>query len=271
MENNSTERKLQTEESPAPVAEFSSAALGEGELLPLPSPHRHKTKLLAVLVILAVLLVGVMGYTAAAARLTLYARTEKNMAFDYRSGENCTDPLPGKAESMITAVREKLQGDTVHITATAMLFTEEGRYNETLTLYDYTHTPDGAELTMETCAAYRFGTEKTQLRQTAKGTAEVFADGAWQADASLQIPDLYSYFFADEETEGMELFERHYSTVGTKSYLCEIWLMEEKQGDITVYNTLYRYYLEDTLAAVRLLPSYSQNMLVFDITGYTAS
>ncbi len=270
MENDPKKIAAQTEDAPAPVAEFSSAALTGAELLPLPSPHRHKKKLLVLLCIVLVLLMAVTGYSAAAAHLTLYARTQKHLAFDYRNGEICTNPLPEGGESKAAAVKNQLNGDAVHISATAMLFTEEGRYNETLTLYDYSHTPQGAELTMETCAAYRFGTEKTQLRQTAGGITEAFADGTWQADASLQIPDLYSYFFADEETKGMELFESHHSTVGSRTYLCEIWLMEEQQGDTIVYNTLYRYYFGDTLAAVRLLPSYSKNMLVFDVGGYRA-
>lgn len=242
-------------------------------MLPLPSPHRHKKLLTVILVTVLGLLLLMMGYTVAAKHFTLYARTIKQLRFDYRRGELTDEPLDEISPSTADTVKEQLDatGKGVRIQATAMLFNENGTYTPTLTLYDYYHAADASvadTITMQTCAEYWFPTETTDLMQAADGTCMVKSDGEWAATDELHVPDLYDYCFATEATKGVEHFASYFSEVGNVRYLCEIWLMEEEGSDGTVYNTLYRYYNGGKLCAVRLLPSYSTNMLVFDITDY---
>lgn len=262
-------------DTPASVAEFSSADIKDTDLLPLPSPHRHKKPLIVILVTVLGLLLLLMSFTVAAKHFTLYARTMKQLRFDYRRGEITDEPLDEIHPSTADTVKEQLDGagKGVRIQATAMLFNENGTYTPTLTLYDYYHGLEASasdRITMQTCAEYCFPTETTDLMQTADGICMVKSDGEWVATNELHIPDLYNYCFATEATKGVEHFASYYSQVGNIRYLCEIWLMEEESGDGTVYNTLYRYYNGAKLCAVRLLPSYSTNMLVFDITDYYA-
>ncbi len=260
---------------PASVAEFSSADLKESDLLPLPSPHRHKKLLTIILVIVLSLLLLLAGYTVAAKNFTLYARTMKQLRFDYRCGELTDTPLDDITPSTAEVIKKQLDtaDEGVRINATAMLFNENGTYTPTLTLYDYYHASDKAAsntLTMQTCAEYWFPTETTELMQSSEGNCMVKTDDEWAETDELHIPDLYDYCFATEDTKGVEHFASYYSQVGSINYLCELWLMEEDTSDGTVYNTLYRYYNGGRLCAVRLLPSYSTNMLVFDITDYRA-
>ncbi len=260
---------------PASVAEFSSADLSDANLLPLPSPHRHKKLLTIILVIVLCLLLLLMGYTVAAKNFTLYARTLKQMQFDYRYGELTDEALESITQTTADIVKDQLDTSDkgLRIQAIAMLFNENGTYTPTLTLYDYYHTADKTAadtITMKTCAEYWFPTEITKLMQFDDGSCMVESDGKYVETDEMHIPDLYSYCFVTEETKGVEHYTSYYSQVDGTLYLCEIWLMEEKSGDEIVYNTIYRYYNGVKLCAVRLLPSYSTNMLVLDITDYHA-
>lgn len=261
-------------EAPASVAEFSSSDIQEADLLPLPSPHRHKKLLVIILVIIFCLLLLVMGYSVAAKHFTLYARTMQQLQFDYRLGEITDAPLDDDtASTMADHIKTQLDATSkgVRIQATAMLFNENGTYTPTLTLYDYYHGLDAAAtdtITMQTCVEYWFPTEATDLMQTADGLCMVKSDGEWVETDELHILDLYDYCFAASEDSNIEHYASYYSEVGNVRYLCEIWLMEEASSEGTVYNTIYRYYNGNKLCAVRLLPSYSTNMLVFDITDY---
>lgn len=260
-------------EAPASVAEFSSSDIQEADLLPLPSPHRHKKHLTILLVAILCLLLLVMGYSVAAKHFTLYARTMRQLRFDYRLGEITDAPLDDTTSTMADNIKTQLDaaGKGVRIQAAAMLFNENGTYTPTLTLYDYYHGLDAAAtdtITMQTCVEYWFPTETTDLMQTADEACMVKSDGEWVATEELHILDLYDYCFAASEDNNIEHYASYYSEVGNVRYLCEIWLMEEESSEGTVYNTIYRYYHSGKLCAVRLLPSYSTNMLVFDITDY---
>lgn len=260
----------QPEESAVP-AEFSSSVLSDSDLLPLPSPHKHKKPLLIILIVLAVILLLLFGYLLMSRYGTLYARTMRKLTFDYRYGEDSDDTLLPNDTSIAQQIAAQLSGDHISISASAMLFDAQGTYTPTLTLYDYHRTAADSALTMETCAEYWLPTEKTELRQSGQVCYKKSGD-VWLEDDTMQIPDLYAYCFGVTEDQGITLYQRYYSTVENTVYLCEIWLMEEQIGDEIVYNTLYRYYDYQTerLCAVRLLPSYSNNMLVFDISDYHA-
>ncbi len=263
-------------ELPASVAEFSSADLKDADLLPLPSPHRHKKMLTVILVVVLILLLLLMGYAIAAGNFTLYARTIKQIKFDYRQGEITDQPLEAVTKTTADVIMQQLGERDVAIEAVAMLFNENGTYTPTLTLYSYLHTAKETAadtLTMQTCAEYWFPTETTSLKQNADGQCYISTENEqnnWTETDSFHIPNLYDYCFATEETDGVEHYASYHSRVGNTNYLCEIWLMEEESEEDTVYNTLYRYYDGDRLCALRLLPSYSTNMLVFDIVDYRA-
>lgn len=274
MQHNDIHTDTKTEkEAPASVAEFSSSDIQAADLLPLPSPHRHKKRLVIILVIVLCLLLLVMGYSVAAKHFTLYARTMQQLRFDYRLGEITDAPLDDTTSTMADDIKAQLDAASkgIRMQATAMLFNENGTYTPTLTLYDYYHGFDAAAtdtITMQTCVEYWFPTETTHLMQTANEACMVKSDGKWVETDELHIPDLYAYCFAASENSNIEHYASYYSEVGNVRYLCEIWLMEEESSEGTVYNTIYRYYNGGKLRAVRLLPSYSTDMLVFDITDY---
>lgn len=254
------------QDAAVPVS-FSSSALAEGELLPLPSPHRKKKLLLTILVILGTFLVLLFGFILVSRYASLYARTVRNLGFDYRQGEQSSDSLLSNDTSVAVEIASQLQGESVSIDAVTMLFDENGGYTPTLTLYDYHRNDAESTLMMKTCAAFWLPVESTELKQTGD-VCYTKSGGDWVQDDSLQIPDLYAYCFSVDEDDGFSLYQRYSSTVDDDVYLCELWLMEDRSGDETIYNTLYRYYDGDTLCGVRLLPSYSTDMLVFDIREY---
>lgn len=258
----------QQEKSAVPV-EFSSSTLSDSDLMALPSPHKHKKNLLIVLISLVVIVFLLGSYLLISRYGTLYARTMRKIAFDYRYGEDSDDTLLPNDTSIAQQIAAQHDGDEISISAATMLFDSQGGYTPTLTLYDYRKNEEEASLTMETCAEYWLPTKKTVLRQSGEHCYKKSGD-AWLEDDSMQIPDLYSYCFGIGDDENISLYQRYYSTINQTVYICEIWLMEEQNGDEIVYNTLYRYYDYDTkhLRAVRLLPSYSDNMLVFDISDY---
>lgn len=263
------------EEIPASAAAFSSANFQEADLLPLPSPHRHKKLLIIILTIVLSLLILLLIYSVAAKNFTLYARTMKHLRFDYRQGEISDAPLDDITPALADDIKEQIDAaeQGVRIQATAMLFNENGTYTPTLTLYDYYHSLDAGAtdtITTRTCAEYWFPTETTDLMQTDDGSCMVKLDGEWVQTDELHIPNLYDYCFATTQTKGVAHYASYYSQVCDMQYLCEIWLIEEEGDEGIIYNTVYRYYSGGKLCAVRLLPSYSTNMLVFDITDYCA-
>ncbi len=267
----SSEHQSEPKEMQAAPAVFSSSSLNAEASAPLPYQTARKRRLITVLLILLILSL-LFGTVLLIFRFcNPYQRYLRRNPFDYRKGEISTELASGSENSIALAIAESIRDESVSISAAKLEFTEEASLLPTVTFYDYQHLGQNTRVRIETATDnWMFTASLEALRKGDSGY--IREKDRWVSDNVVQIPNLYQYCFAVESSENNTIshYSTFLSTVDDVQYQCEIWLMmESKQNQRPVYYTLYRYYQEDKLRAVRVLPSDTTEILVYQIASYS--
>lgn len=197
------------------------------------------------------LLLTVIGFVAIliGRRFNLYQKTMSSLAFDYREGEaDVPDDLLTTGGCAKT-LRQEIGDKAVSIQAVKYMFDDPSHLSDTVSVYSYVHTASSDEVIIKTGSSGWFMTKKQ----------------------SMQMPLLFDLFFAAEsgETVQVSCYDTYRAEVGGKHYVCEVWLLCDLSSGEPVYYTLYRYYDQGRLAAVRVLTGQDESMQIFDIQSYT--
>lgn len=266
----SSEHQSESTGTQVTPAVFSSAELSAETSVPLPYQAVRKRRLFTVFLVLLTILLLFGAIVLIFHFCNPYQRYLRRNPFDYRKGEISSDPFSNSNNSIARAIAESIDDQAVSISAAKLEYTPDMTLLPTVTFYDYQHLGQNSRVNIETAMDNWMFT--ASLDALSKGNDCFVRDNdRWISDAVIQMPNLYQYCFAVESSENNTISYYHSfsSTVGETQYECEIWLMETKKNQHIVYDTLYRYYHNDTLCAVRVLPSDTTEMLIYQIASYS--
>ena len=273
MTNEPNNEPLAEEENPVPE-HFSSADFGdippEGtKLQPVADPKKQKRRLILLLV-LVLLFLAIIAFRICSRAFDFYDRECKKLLFDYRQGETVDELTEVENGKRAKNLAEQIT-DGVALRAVLLGFTEQGDVSQTISAMDYSRSAGNEKLEVQTGTVDWLFTAKDVFRRQAGGQCEQAKGSSWSSVQEEALPPLYDYCFAvsPHDQVKLESFGSFMTTVGSKGYVCEIWLMEQPGAGGTEYCTLYRYYQDDRLCAVRVLKSGSSLMEVYDIQSYT--
>lgn len=271
LEPHGSNAPLETDENQPVLPKFDFPPVDE-VYAPLPdavgsqAKQSGKLRLLLVLALIAALLGGLLVYNN---HFAFYERTLRNLNFDYQNGETTSKSFPTKSQ-YAQNIAKNLYGKTISLHTVMYAFDSAQTLQRTLTVYDYSVSPDSAEMTAKTGTTKWLFTDTQKMRMHGS-TVEEHKNGHWEEVEANQFPYFDLFFFATENTDqySASLYDSYPTTVGSTLYHCEVWLIELYQGNSPIYYTLYRYYLNDKLTAVRMLNDRSDLMYVYDIQDYT--
>ncbi len=240
-------------------------------LLPI-APKKHSLRV-RILMILLVLTMCLTIYLLGTFPFCFYRRAVKSLHFDYRASETVGSEITSET-TIAETIAGNLQNDVMTMTASQYLFSMDGTIGSEIAEYTYTHAEgdDIAKLKIGTDGSF-FTTRET-IQRSANG-AEIKEKGEWVSTGAA-FPNLYIYCFGVAPTSRytMDFMQSYNTKVGNEDYVCEIWLSSETdpQGT-TLYHTLYRYYQNGKLSALRMIETDGtiSEMQVFDIKEYSIS
>ena len=263
----SQENRIIKPELPPPDLE----AEANFKLEPIPDDEgrqKRKIRLFLILLIAAAMIGALLIINNT---LNFYDVHMRRMQFDYREGELVSGQSPAEPGKKATEIAGEINGRQVSVQAEMLLYNSEGEASLTLSAYTYKYTSGSEELSYRTGTKDLLFTKSGTLRRDGTGLQKK-SGSSWEHTDDGNIMNLYGYCFAaaDFGKNTVSPHESYYTEVGGKTYLCEIWLMAEELGSGGVrYNTLYRYYDGDRLAAVRVLKSDQELMEVYEIKDYS--
>ena len=232
--------------------------------------RRRKIRMLIILSVLAALL----GILLIFGRLfNFYDRTMKHLRFDYRGGETIDNESIFMSYDTATEAEKSVQDKTLNLNANVYCFDDKANLSLVVSQYRYSRSEDGtAELKVKLGAKGGILTKTNRFRTNAEGQVLEIRNGKESISADTATALLYDYFFSTEDHGNINLqcTDAYRTVVGEKTYECEVWLMSVTRGAGKSYYTIYRYYDDQKLAAVRVIDSADDLMMVYDITEYTA-
>lgn len=205
---------------------------------------------------LAVLLIG--------RNFNFYRTTLNTLQFDYRGGESTASDWTLDNGACAEAVSAEIGRQQVTLDAVLYLFDADSALIGGVSAYHNVHNVNEDVLTARSGSSKWFFTKKTELRVP-------LSNGAAPVTEEYRKPLLYELMFGTESHDAywFECYDSMRASVGTKQYICEIWLMEDDSLAEPSYYTLYRYYLDGRLAGLRVLNDSDAVMEVYDIQSYT--
>jgi len=217
--------------------------------------------LLAVVILIAALLLILP-------RFNRYHKVMKNLSFDYR------DEIPGEQDLETTGQRsidiaKELTDQPVRVKAACYLLNSEDKSDGTVAEYEYLSSLGLTQLKTVTSAKKSLKSKTKEVRTRGKGY-ELYDGSDWKPAEKEFIPDLRDYFFGITSHDNVTIgcYDTYQTTVNGKSYVCEVWLIDEDFPNKTVYSTLYRYYDGNRLAGVIVLHDTDDLKEVYDISSY---
>lgn len=226
--------------------------------------HRKPRLYFVILGIAAVLAVLGLAVLLIGRNFNFYRKTLNTLQFDYRGGESTTSDWTLDKGACAEALSAEIGRQQVTVDAVLYLFGGDSELLGGVSAYHNVHNVNEDVLTARSGSSKWFFTKKTELRVGLKnGNAPVTED--------YRKPLLYEMLFGTESHDAywFECYDTMRASVGTKQYICEIWLMEDDSLAAPSYYTLYRYYLGDKLAGLRVLNDKDEVMEVYDIQDYT--
>ena len=198
-----------------------------------------------------------------------YQRSVWGLNFDYRCGEKAAELQQIELPIAKTLAESIPANSSATIQATEYYFSSKGEISTDISKYTYTHSLASESVRIKTGTYGTFITSSTNLRRNADGNIEQKHGFKWESTEET-IQNLYAFFFGVESTDDykLEYYETSTTQLETEPYDCEIWLMTRTTYNITTYYTIYRYYQNNQLKAVRILDNYNELMQIFDIKSY---
>jgi|GEM_PF-3589385 len=231
--------------------------------------QKRKRVLLLLLLGLAVLL-GL--FLLLSRTCSYYQRIMRHLQFDYRTGETINEELSAELGACANAAAAEISGKDIHLQANVYVFNSQSDISLNADRYDYTRSAAGnAELRVRSAASGSLFYKNARFEADADRNVWKISGGKREPSDDPEAALLYDYLFTAAETDRVSAvcYDSYYTTVGTERYVCEIWLMTVPLNGQDTFFTLYRYYQDNTLRAVRCLTSNSDLMFVYDITEYT--
>ncbi len=267
MSENETRPKLTVPEQPEQPEEgfvpYAAEAASEEQ-----DRKKHRRKIL-IPVLLLVLIAVITGILLLLTRLNRYHSVMKKLEFDYRKAE-----IPGSSEGVTPGehsirLAEQLKQQPVEVKAVSYRMDENGKVDSTVSEYEYLSSMGLTELKTVYSASSSIRSKKKDVRLKSDGY-EKLVDDDWKPAENEYIPPLRDYFFGITSHDNIAIgcYDSYPTSVGDRSYSCEVWLMDEHFGDTVQYDTVYRYYDGDRLAGVIILRDSEEWKEVFDIRSY---
>ena len=247
----------QPEEGFVPYAAEAAAAEKSG--------IKRRLRLLIPLILLGLTAV-VTGTLLLLMKFNRYHTVMKNLKFDYR-----TEETPGSRDgiepgALSVAAASQIGTQPVRVKTAAYLLDDNGKTDNTVLEYTYLSSMGLTQLKTVSSAVSSIRSKTTEIRTKSSGI-ETLEDGHWKASEKGYIPPLFDYFFEVHSHDNMTIgcYDTYATTVGSKEYVCEVWLIDERIGESVQYDTVYRYFDGDTLAGVIILRDSDEWKEVFDI------
>lgn len=247
----------QPEEGFVPYAAEAAAEKKNGK--------KRKLRLLIPLILLGII-AAVTGTLLLMMKFNRYHSVMNNLKFDYR-----TEETPGSRDGIEPGARSialaaQIGSQPVRVKTAAYLLDDSGKTDNTVLEYTYLSSMGLTQLKTVSTAASSIRSKTTEIRSKSSGI-ETLEDGHWKDAEKGYIPPLFDYFFEVHSHDNMTIgcYDTYATTVGSKAYICEVWLIDERIGNSVQYDTVYRYYDGDTLAGVIILRDSDEWKEVFDI------
>ncbi len=233
------------------------------------SAGTHNRKAVFLIVLLLLTVIGVIVILTGRTH-NLYHETISALQFDYRNGEQTSAPDETANGTDAAELAQNSKDMRVKIAAYLYEFDEDEKLSQTVAQYQYDYTANEEQSLVRVGTSRWFGTGETHCRHKYREGYEYEKGSKWIASNDAYFPPLYAYCFGIKSGNGIkyDLYQSYRSYVNNSTYDCEIWLMTDETGAEPLYLTLYRYYQNGQLAAVRVLNNLDARMQVYDIRNY---
>lgn len=222
------------------------------------APNRRFRIGILILIVLTVITIILAVVLAVGKQHNYYEKILNSLRFDYRSGEMISEESLPEHGSFAKAVSEQISGKSYTFDAAMYMLDEQNTVQEFAAEYHYEHTPV-KDLILSTT-----GAKGVIFKKKIKEEIPLGAVTTVKSSMSLLVKE-YCFGTKDHDVYTYECYDSYPTSVGGKSFTCEIWLMCDNRSKDAVHYTLYRYYDGAQLAAVRVLNDQNEIAEVYDI------
>lgn len=227
-------------------------------------------KVVFALILVLLIVVGVI-VIAFGRKFNFYHETIDTLKFDYRNGEVTGEPYKNPAQSYAVQLAELAHSKQINATVVHYQFNEQKQLDPAVTKYHYAFNVNEIRADIKKGTKDWYGAKEQTIHRTDTNGYEIMKGGKWVEDDKAYIPPLYTYLFeiGETATRKFEWHQAYDSVVNGRLYTCEIWLLTDTSSGEPVYLTIYRYYQNGTLSAVRIANQFDMTLQVYDVQSYS--